>query len=102
VSFAELLAKDRRLAILRFLEGSAGRELNTYVLREALDAIGHNVSRDQVEGDAAWLAEQGLAEVSQVGPPEGRVTVVRVTARGADVAGGRALHPGVKRPEPAA
>lgn len=99
MSFAELLAADRRLAILMFLEGAAGRELNTFVLREALDRTGHNVSRDQVAGDAAWLAEQGLAEVEKVGPAGAQVTVVRLTARGSDVATGRAVHPGVKRPE---
>lgn len=99
MNYTELLAQDRRLAILMFLEGAAGRELNTFVLREFLARTGHNVSRDQVAGDAAWLAEQGLAEVEKVGPAGAQVTVVRLTARGSDVATGRAVVPGVKRPE---
>lgn len=88
--------EDRRLAVLRFLAEDKGYALNTSVLQDALCAIGHCVSRDEVETQAAWLAEQGLVEVAQVGP----VTVVKLLARGVDVAEGRAKQPGVKRPLP--
>lgn len=88
--------EDRRLAILRFLAEDKGYALNTSVLQDALCAIGHSVSRDEVETQGAWLAEQGLVEVNQVGP----VNVLKLTARGADVAEGRARVPGVKRPMP--
>ena len=87
-TFAQLQAESRRCAILRFLAGAAGCEMNTSVMQDALDAYGHPVSRDQVETDAAWL------EVEDLGP----VRVIRLTGRGQDVAKGRAVVPGVKRP----
>lgn len=97
-SFERLMAADRRLMILRLLAQDPGYRLNAYVLRPALDAVGHTVSHDKVETDLAWLAEQGLVLVEQAAG----VTVGRLTARGADVAAGRATVPGVKRPEPEA
>lgn len=93
----ELIVSNRRLAILRFLMGEPDYSMNTSVLQTALRHIGHGVSRDTVEADAAWLAEQGLATVERLDIP---VTVLRLTPRGADVAGGVAAHPGVDRPLP--
>lgn len=92
----QLFIEDRRLVILRFLAEDKGYSLNTSVLQDALCAMGHNVSRDEVETLAAWLDEQGLVELEKVG----RVTVLKLTSRGADVAAGRAVVPGVKRPMP--
>ncbi|WP_041725535.1 VpaChn25_0724 family phage protein [Megalodesulfovibrio gigas] len=96
MSFAKTLTEDRRLVILRFLSEAQGWHLNTAVLHTALDNYAHSVSRDQVETDAAWLAEQGLVTVEAVGP----VRVATLTDRGLDVAEGRAVVPGVKRPGP--
>ena len=96
MSFKNLLTEDRRLVILRFLAEDPSYRLNTSVLRTALDAFGHSVSRDQVETDVAWLAEQGLVSVEPVGP----VRVATLTGRGVDVATGKAVVPGVKRPGP--
>ena len=93
-TFAELQAESRRCAVLRFLADAPGFEMNTSVMQDALDAYGHPVSRDQVETDAAWLAEQGLATIEDLGP----VRVIHLTGRGEDVARGRAVVPGVKRP----
>ena len=53
--------------MLRFLSDSPGYEMNTSGMQDALDVYGHPVSRDQVETDAAWLAEQGLAEIEDLG-----------------------------------
>jgi len=96
MSFKNLLTEDRRLVALRFLAEDPCYHLNTAVLYTALDAYGHSVSRDQVETDCAWLAEQGLVTLEAVGP----VRVVTLTARGLDAAQGRAVVPGVKRPSP--
>lgn len=96
MSFKTLLTEDRRLVILRFLAEDPAYRLNTSVLRTALDAYGHSVSRDQVDTDVAWLDEQGLVGVETVGP----VRVVTLTGRGVDVATGKAVAPGVKRPGP--
>lgn len=95
-SFARLVEEDRRLMILRLLAEDPGYQLNVYVLRPALQAVGHTVSHDRVEADLAWLAEQGLVTVGK----SSDVTVGRLTARGADVAKGLATVPGVKHPEP--
>lgn len=97
-SFPRLVEADRRLLILRLLAEDPGYQLNVYVLRPALDAMGHTVSHDKVATDLAWLAEQGLVTMSQASD----VTVGKLTSRGADVAAGRATVPGVKRPEPGA
>ena len=93
-----VITKNRRLAILRFLAEDADYSHNTSVLQSALAQIGHGVSRDVVEADAAWLDEQELATIDRVeGLP---VTVLRITGRGLDVARGFAVHPGVDRPLP--
>lgn len=93
-----VIIKNRRLAILRFLAEDADYSHNTSVLQSALAQIGHGVSRDVVEADAAWLEEQGLAMIDRIeGLP---VTVLRITSRGLDVARGLATHPGVDRPLP--
>lgn len=96
MSFADLLTEDRRLSLLRLLAEAPGASANTYVLRTGLHGLGHACSGDQVETDAAWLAEQGLVKVEDLGS----VRVVRLTARGEDVSSGRAMVPGVKRPVP--
>lgn len=95
--FQKLLAEDRRLAILRVLYQAPGHRANGSVLQTALDAIGHDVSRDTIRGDLAWLAEQGLVAVEQVGTD---LHVAELTQRGADVGTGRSVVPGVKRPAP--
>ncbi|MGD9610472.1 MAG: ArsR family transcriptional regulator [Desulfovibrionaceae bacterium] len=94
MDFSDLLAQDRRLVILRFLLEDQDRTLNTSILQDALDQIGHGCSRDCVETECAWLAEQRLVQIDRVGP----VTVVTLTGRGQDVAEGKATVPGVKRP----
>lgn len=94
----EVFVKNRRLAILRFLAEDQDYSLNTSVLQSALAAIGHGVSRDVVEADTAWLAEQGLATMERLDSLP--VTVLRISARGMDVARGVATHPGVDRPLP--
>lgn len=96
MSFATLLTEDRRLAILCLLAQAPGTSANTYVLGCGLRAMGHNVSGDMVETDAAWLVEQGLATMEDLG----QVRVLSLTQRGDDVAAGRAVVPGVKRPVP--
>lgn len=97
MSFPEFLTEDRRLAVLRLLEGQSGYQANESVIHIALDHLGHNVSRDVVRGDLAWLEEQGLLTTETV---LGAVMVATATQRGVDVALGRARHPGVKRPSP--
>lgn len=95
-SFAQLKTEDRRLVILRFLAEEPSYQLNTSILHSAVCSVGHSCSRDQVTSDCAWLDEQGLlaCEIN------GLVTICTLTERGLDVAQGRAVVPGVKRPSP--
>ena len=96
MSFAQLLSEDRRLAMLRLLAEAPQYQINTSVMQSALGGLGHRCSRDVVETEAAWLAEQGLVTIEDLGP----VRVLTLARRGADVASGVSSIPGVKRPAP--
>lgn len=93
-NFSTFLAEDRRLVILRVLAELPAYRTNSFLLHTLLAKWGHEPSTDQVKGDLAWLREQQLVTVDDV---EG-VYIATLTTRGADVAAGRAVVPGVKRP----
>lgn len=95
-TFAQLQAENRRCAFLRFLAEDPDYAMNTSLLQSALEAIGHGVSRDCINADASWLEESGLVELESLPG----ILVVKITQRGLDVAHGRAIVPGVKRPGP--
>lgn len=95
-TFAQVAAEDRRLAVLRILEGSPEYRANVYLVQKMLAGFGHAPSLDMLDGDLAWLAEQGLVEVERVGD----VAIPQLLARGIDTACGRAVIPGVARPMP--
>lgn len=95
-SFADHIDEDRRLAILRILEGSAEYRSNLFLLQRMLTSIGHAVSTDAINTDLAWLAEQRLLVLETVGG----VSIPQLLSRGVDVACGRAIVPGVARPMP--
>lgn len=95
-AFQQKVAEDRRLVILRFLAEDADYAMNTSLLQTALEAVGHGVSREKVNADAAWLEESGLVHCEELSG----ILVVRITQNGLDVARGRAVVPGVKRPGP--
>lgn len=97
MSWDSHVAEDRRIAFLRFLDAAPGYAANESLMQAALARIGHDVARDVIRSDAAWLAEQGLVRTETV---QG-VLVITITGRGQDVARGRAIVPGVKRPRPA-
>ena len=96
MEFTEMLNADRRLVILRCLSEDPGYDLNESVLQTMLEAIGHNVSRDRIRTDLKWLEEQGLVRLKEIVS----VQVASLTSRGLDVAKGRVVVPGVKRPRP--
>ena len=99
MEFNELMTEDRRLSLLLLLSKAPASRCNGYVLHSGLQAMGHACSAAQVETDAAWLAEQGLVATERLGD---RMLVLTLTPRGDDVAHGRAIQPGVKRPSPGA
>ena len=92
--FALFLAEDRRLVVLRVLAELPAYRTNSFVLATLLSKWGHDPSADQVKTDLAWLQEQDLVTVETVES----VHIATLTTRGADVAAGRAVVPGVKRP----
>ena len=101
IAYNELIDADRRLVMLRVLVEDAGYSQNEYVIQTCLEALGHNVSQDRLRTDLAWLAEQGLITVETVGANNhALVLVAKLTGRGADVAQGKTIVPGVKRPRP--
>lgn len=98
MAFQDFISEDRRLAELRFLAEDNDYSLNDSVMQTALKMIGHAVSRDIILADFAFLAELGLIRIEQV--LNGQVTVAHLTSRGADVAAGVAVVPGIKKPRP--
>ena len=85
--FAERMAEDRRLVILRTLESCSGYETNESIIAMMLDDFGHRVSRDQVRTDLAWLKEQGLVTVEEIAT----VQIATMTQRGLETATGMKL-----------
>ena len=94
MDYRQYTAADQRLVILQALEQDPGYSHNEAVLRSVLESVGHTVSRDALRTELAWLQEQGLVTITQAGD----IQVVRLTARGEDVALGRARVPAVARP----
>lgn len=92
--FAQHLAEDRRLVILRVLLDSAAYTANEFILQRLLESFGHFNSKDRLHVDLAWLQEQGLIELNTVGG----VRIARLVGRGQDVAQGRTTVPGVQKP----
>ena len=97
-SFAEMLAADRRLVLLRTLT-ETNREANEMVLKQGLDHFGHRVASDMVRADMAWLAEQGLIRIEKLHAASGELWLAHLLRTGEDVAEGRARNPGVARRE---
>ncbi|KEH09145.1 hypothetical protein GY14_14585 [Delftia tsuruhatensis] len=94
MSFQDFLRQDVRLVLLRVLTEMPAYRSNSSVLTSALERFGHAVTRDQVKSELAWLAEQGLVVLTDLGG----VSVATLNERGQDVATGRVVVPGVKRP----
>lgn len=86
--------EHRRLAILRHLEKSSDYTSNASILVDVVRGVGVPTSDDQMRAALAWLSEAELIEMTD----HGHVVIATATAHGADVALGRVLHPGVKRP----
>lgn len=85
---------DRRLSILLLLAQDAQGSANELLLQEALPGLGHDPSLDAVRADLSFLAECGLVTINTLHD----LLAARITARGEDVAAGRASVPGVKKP----
>lgn len=89
----DMIKEQARLVILRSLTECRG-EANDSILQSCLDVYGLKLSRDEVRTHIAWLEEQDLVTTA----PVGGCVVVTIKGRGEDVAEGRAVVPGVKKP----
>ena len=94
----EIETLDLRLCALRILAEASGYRANESLLGALLRAWGHVASRDRLRGELAWLREQGLVAIDEIGG----VMIATLTERGHDVASGAATVPGVRRPGPVA
>ncbi|NVF16242.1 hypothetical protein [Vreelandella maris] len=97
MSYPDFETEGRRLVILRILSRRNQFTTNEYSLNDELKgAYAHNISRDKLHGDLAWLEEQGLVitQTPRIG------WIVTLTSRGADCAEGLANVPGVAKPRP--
>lgn len=86
-----------RLAVLGLLDQMPGYAANDSVLTEAVRALGLGCTRDQMRGHLAWLDEQRL--VTRLESAAG-LLIATLSERGADVANGRSVVSGVRRPSP--
>ena len=93
----ETFARDQRIAILRLLADQADYRASVSVLQDALDHVGHRVSRTEAIALAEWLRDAGLVTIADV---SATIRVLELTQRGEDVARGRTAVDGVKRPRP--
>lgn len=96
--FREILDTEQRLAICELLEQDPDYSHNEQVLKRAMDMYGHNVGTDLLRNHVTWLEEQGLVTIDKTTLPN--LWIIKVTARGQDVALGRTQIPGVARPRP--
>jgi hypothetical protein len=96
LNYERVIAEHARLTVLRMLARQPAYAANDSVLFDALGAYGFRLSRDRVGVEIDWLAEQGLVAAE----PVGGLAIVTATRRGLDVAAGRAVVAGVKRPSP--
>ncbi|MCG9755021.1 ArsR family transcriptional regulator [Shewanella insulae] len=94
MALQDIMKEHQRLVILRMLTEVAGFDLNESILQDGLIAYGLDISRDGLRTQLAWLEEQGLIRLEQLGGTQKAV----LTSRGEDVATGRAVVPGIKRP----
>lgn len=93
-SFADHMAADRRQIMLRVLMTSMAYTSNASTLQNMVGRLGYPTPMDRLRTDVAWLAEQGLVTSEDVAG----LQVVKLTARGQEVAEGVAVVPGVARP----
>ena len=103
MSYPAAIAADRRLLLLRALSQAHRYTAAARLLRSFLDSLGRPVGSDLLQHELAWLAEMGLIALDRSAacpePAEGE-TIATLLPRGLDVAEGRTVVPGVRRPEP--
>jgi hypothetical protein len=98
-TFAEIVAEDRRLAILRTLNEQPAREMNSSNIDGWLRHMRTPGTRADTMLALHFLRDEGLITLAALTDIPG-MHIATLTAAGIDVAEGRNLHPGVARPTP--
>jgi hypothetical protein len=94
--YGKTVRRHRRLVILRFLADCDGYSANASIIRDVANGMGIGSTVDQVTTELAWLKEQGLIGLEDLGS----VLLATATARGVEIAEGLASHPDIQRPSP--
>ena len=95
--YASVVQEHQRLVILQALSEDGDYSHNEHVLHSMLAALGHGMSMDALRAQLRWLEDVGLVSIEEVKLVG---LLVRITARGVDVAKGFARVDGVARPRP--
>ncbi|MDR1946610.1 MAG: hypothetical protein LBQ51_05530 [Desulfovibrio sp.] len=66
--YADFVAQDRRLVILRLLRGIESRRANQYVLRTACKSCGYDELASTIVNDLAFLRREGLVLTEDLPP----------------------------------
>jgi hypothetical protein len=96
MKFAETLAQDRRLALLKLIS-EAGGSANESVLRQGLFMLGHTagITYQTVREEMRFLEDAGCVRLEWF---DDKVAVARITKRGMDCVAGQITIEGVKKP----
>lgn len=97
MTYAEILAADRRLCILKLLVEGGGRS-NESVLQKGLEMLGHHAGLDRayVREQLAFLERAGCIRIEYFAD---RVMVAHLNERGHSVAKGVITCEGIAAPE---
>jgi hypothetical protein len=94
MAYAEKIAEDARLLILKELVRDVGGRLNELLIQSMLDLYGIRRDRDWVATQLRKLELLGAIELQ----PAGELLVARITREGRDHVEERAVIAGVTRP----
>ena len=84
MTFQELQTQDHRRSALWFLLYDSDHELSDTMIGQCFEMQRKNISSDALKTQIAWLSEQGLVTVSNIG----NISSVALTDRGLEVAKG--------------
>lgn len=96
MSLADIMREERRLAVLKIL-AKVGGTANSFVLRSALQELGHPCDHSQVLETLEWLAAGSLIRLELVDGGNG-MRRASVTPDGMAVQAGRVIRHGVALP----
>jgi len=81
MTYAERVARHRRLIVLRALAGENGGRLNERDIQGELDVWGHRLGRDDVRALLRWLSDAAAIVLTHPGEV---LMVAEITQRGDD------------------